>query len=277
MIVKENQRLYKIYSSLLAESEEVEELEDETIVDSKEVCKEDTASREDKIIDDFLSKVFGESEECEDTVDCKKIEESEEVEADEEEVEVETESEKVCEKEDGDWISAKDFFKMEESEEIDIEDSEEIDEDEEEEISIEDEVSEDIEEVEVEDEEIEEAYNGPDLSKVKGDNETKAILAHYDEINDLKTKDEAIQWFFDLLKKYNIDTPTSRKHCAQIQQKRTLEEVLFFITNIMMSGRRLGVYGSKKFYESDKVEGEEISIEDEVTEEAVDANEFFNV
>lgn len=110
-----------------------------------------------------------------------------------------------------------------------------------------------FEDEELNDSAIEEArYRGPDLSKVDGDNETKAILAHYDEINDLKTKDEAIQWFFDLLKKYNIDTPTSRKHCAQIQQKRTLEEVLFFITNIMMSGRRLGVYGSRKYNESDE-------------------------
>lgn len=100
---------------------------------------------------------------------------------------------------------------------------------------------------------IEEArYRGPDLSKVDGDNETKAILAHYDEINDLKTRDEAVQWFFDLLKKYNINTPASRKHSIEMQQKRNLKEVISFITNIMLSGKKLGVYGSRRYYESDE-------------------------
>lgn len=252
MIVKENQRLYKIYSSLLAESEEIEELEDETIVDSKEVCKEDTTSREDKITDEFLTRVFGESEECEDATDCKKVEESEEV---EDEVELETESEKVCEKEDGDWISAKEFFKMEESEEIDVEDFEEIDEEEDVEISVEDEVSEDI------DDTIEEFSDSGNV--------TITIADWVSDDEDTPEPDE--EFFRNLEKKYGV-----KIDIVSLNGVNNMPEV-----NITGKEVDLKKIIADEYLATDDQEViddfYQDSIVSEIQEEAVDANEFFNV
>jgi hypothetical protein len=125
MIIKENNRLYKVYSSILKEcdevkedQEEIETIEDTEVVDTEKCADCDTIKGDVSVSD---NKKFGETEE--ETTEVTKLEETSEVEEVKEAETVEESNEQIEEaSDDENWISAKEFFKMEnESEFIDDE------------------------------------------------------------------------------------------------------------------------------------------------------------